>query len=78
VHGRVLSKLTRGRFVMDKPVRDDHRTPAERLAEHQASMAHRGPDPHTTRLHIRAKVGDERPLVRGMYDRTTKRKGKKT
>ena len=73
MHGRLLSKSTRGRLVIDK-IRDDHLTPAERMAEHQASVRHRGPDPHTTRLHIRAKLGDERQLVRGMYDRTIKRR----
>jgi hypothetical protein len=61
------------RPVMDR-YHEDHKTPDERMAEHKASVAHMGADPHTTRLQIRAKLGDERALVRGMYDRTVKGK----
>lgn len=72
MRGKVLSNNTNGRFVMDRPYRDDHLTPEQRLAEHKASKQHTGPDPHTTRLQLRAKMGNEAPLVRAMHDRTTK------
>lgn len=52
----------------------DHLTPAERLAEHQASRAHRGPDGGTVRLTLRSEHGDERGIVRAMYDIANKPK----
>lgn len=56
--------------------------PAERLRLHKASVAHRGPDPGgTVRVTMRNKLGDEKPTVRKMYDKTAKpkrRKGKKS
>lgn len=61
------------------PSRPDHLTPAERLAEHKASKAHIGPDPGgRVRVVMRNKLGGEKgaeaPLVRAMYDTTTKPK----
>jgi len=64
------------RVVLDR-YHEDHLRPEERMAEHQASVNHRGADPHTTRLQIRAKLGDERALVRAMYDRTTKKRSRR-
>jgi hypothetical protein len=76
MHGKLLSNNTRGRLILDdKETRAV--TPAEsaqRMAQHRASKAHLGPDPHTTRLQIRSKIGQEAEakLVRGMYDRAEK------
>lgn len=62
------------RFSM-RETRDDHLTPAARMAEHKASMEHTGPDPGSTvRMTLREKLGDEKPTVRKMYDRATKPK----
>jgi len=81
MHGKTLSKLTRPRLILDdKETREvSPAEAAERLRKHQESKGHLGPDPHTTRLQIRAKVGQEREakLVRGMYDRTVKPKRKR-
>lgn len=68
------------RFKMPEPKRDGL-SPAERLAEHRASKARRGPDPGTLRLRIRAELGGEKgaeaPLVRKLYDKTTRTKQKR-
>lgn len=50
--------------------------PAQRLALHKASLAHRGPDPGgTVRVTMRNKLpGGEAAIVRAMYDKTAKPK----
>jgi hypothetical protein len=69
-------------FKMPEARKDDGVSPEQRLAEHKASKASIGPDPNTVRLTYRGKLGDERPLVRAMYDiankpkRRRRRKGK--
>lgn len=61
-------------FILPE-AREDHLTPAERLAEHRVSKAHLGPDAGgTVRLTTRGKLGDESQLVRGMYDIANKPK----
>lgn len=64
------------RFVMGDS-REDHLTPAERLAEHKASKAHIGPDGGTVRLTLRAKLDNEAPVVRAMYDIANASKSKR-
>ena len=72
MHGKTLSRLTRGRLVLEPP-KPDHLKPEERLAQHQASVHHRGPNPGgTVRVTMRNRLGDEKPTVRKMYDRTVK------
>lgn len=74
MYGRTLSRLARGRLILDK-IPDDHKSPEQRMAEHKASVAHTGPNPGgTVRVTMRTKLGDERPTVRKMYDRTTKQR----
>lgn len=63
------------RPVMDRYT-EDHKAPEQRLAEHKESVAHRGPYANTVRLHLRLQ-GDERPLVRRMYDATEVKRGKR-
>ena len=59
-------------FVLPE-AREDHLTPAERLAEHKESKAAIGPrGDNSVRVAIRGKMGGEKgaeaPLVRSMYD----------
>lgn len=58
------------RHVMDRYT-EDHLTPDERMAEHKASLAVPAVPGHTVRASLR-RLGDERPIVRAMYDRTVK------
>jgi hypothetical protein len=76
MQGKLLSKSTRARLILDD--KETRAVPpaeaAERMRKHQESKHHVGPDPHTTRLQIRSKIGQEAEakLVRGMYDRAEK------
>lgn len=72
--GDPTSRGDRGRVDLGKARDNGIGTPEQRMAEHKASLA-LGPGGDTTvRLHLRDKLGDEKPLVRKMYDRTTKPK----
>lgn len=72
--GESVAYEDRGRAIFDR-LAEDHLTPEQRLAEHKASKVP-GPHGNTVRLRLRL-IGDERPLVRSMYDRTSKPKRKK-
>ena len=83
------AEIRRPGFILPE-YREDHLTPAERLAEHLASKKNIGPGGRTTvRAHMRSKRGGEKgaeaPLVRSLYDiantkprRRRRRKGKKS